>query len=316
VTSSGFSIRHNPVATRAHDEVRVAIDVPLKPVEAILFRSDIAVVAQFRCPATDPLFHDSGPCSNHTFVFPRTMTMIERDDDARFVGSPNIVGFYNQHQQYRRKAISAVDATDWYVVSDDVLRTVVREFDPAAADHPSQVFRHASAPVEHEVHMLQRRLFESLEGGQPVEPAQVEDGVMSILWRTLSAAYRNSPRLSPRLRQSVVEAQRLIASAPERSHSLRELAAATGTSPFHLCRAFRHASGESITQFRHTLRVRLAQERLRSKRVDLSTLAFELGFSSHSHFTSVFHRCVGMTPSAFRIRVGQTSVCPTPGHRS
>jgi AraC-like DNA-binding protein len=33
---------------------------------------------------------------------------------------------------------------------------------------------------------------------------------------------------------------------------------------------------------------------------DLSTLALEVGFSSHSHFSAAFRRAFGCTPSQFR----------------
>jgi AraC-like DNA-binding protein len=33
---------------------------------------------------------------------------------------------------------------------------------------------------------------------------------------------------------------------------------------------------------------------------DLTALAFDLGFSSHSHFSAAFRRAFGCTPSAFR----------------
>ena len=33
---------------------------------------------------------------------------------------------------------------------------------------------------------------------------------------------------------------------------------------------------------------------------DLTTLAFDLGFSSHSHFAAAFRRAFGCTPSHFR----------------
>jgi AraC family transcriptional regulator len=33
---------------------------------------------------------------------------------------------------------------------------------------------------------------------------------------------------------------------------------------------------------------------------DLTTLALDVGFSSHSHFSAAFRRAFGMTPSQFR----------------
>ena len=64
----------------------MALEIHLKPVEALLFRSDVVAVGKFRCPATHPLFRDSGPCSHHTFVFPRTVTGIRHAGGASFTG--------------------------------------------------------------------------------------------------------------------------------------------------------------------------------------------------------------------------------------
>jgi AraC family transcriptional regulator len=70
--------------------------------------------------------------------------------------------------------------------------------------------------------------------------------------------------------------------------------------PWRLCRAFRRFTGQTLTSYRHALRVQVAIERLRDRRTDLTDLALELGYSSHSHFTNVFRRHVGITPSEVR----------------
>lgn len=50
------------------------------------------------------------------------------------------------------------------------------------------------------------------------------------------------------------------------------------------------------------VRVRLARalDLLLDTDQGLSSIAHELGFASHSHFTAVFHRIVGVTPTRFR----------------
>jgi len=47
---------------------------------------------------------------------------------------------------------------------------------------------------------------------------------------------------------------------------------------------------------------------------DLTSLALDLGFSSHSHFTLAFRRAFGCTPSQFRstTRHGRTRTVTTP----
>jgi AraC-like DNA-binding protein len=72
------------------------------------------------------------------------------------------------------------------------------------------------------------------------------------------------------------------------------------TSPFHLARVFRAETGFSVDAYQRSLRLRAALERLPTYADGLTTLALELGFSSHSHFTETFRREFGVSPSALR----------------
>ncbi|WP_158883919.1 AraC family transcriptional regulator [Rhodanobacter sp. L36] len=82
--------------------------------------------------------------------------------------------------------------------------------------------------------------------------------------------------------------------------SLDALAAKAGCSPFYLARIFRKATGFTLAEYRTRLRIAYSLDRLAQGESDLSALAQDLGFSHHSHFSSTFRRCVGMTPSAVR----------------
>jgi AraC-like DNA-binding protein len=91
-----------------------------------------------------------------------------------------------------------------------------------------------------------------------------------------------------------------IARDLDKNTSLRELSRGLNCSPFQLCRSFRRATGQTITSYRHGLRLRVALERLRHRGTDITDLALELGYCSHSHFTNVFRRHLGITPSQYR----------------
>jgi len=73
-------------------------------------------------------------------------------------------------------------------------------------------------------------------------------------------------------------------------------------------RAAAEARGMPLYRYQTLLRLGRALERL-PEREDITDLAFELGFSSHSHFTAVFRSELGMTPSSYRAqaRVGATA---------
>ena len=277
------------------------LEVRIKPVETLLFRGEMVAVGKFRCLSTHPLFHDSGPCSHHTIVFPRTMTRIRHDNGTSFLGNPGFIGLLNMDQRYTRARVSDIDASDWYTVADDVLLEMLHHVDPRAT--PERPFRIANGPSDARSFAEQRILFTALERGDELDANGVEESVLRFLARALGTAYRGESRRSKPLQAAEVDAvqhaQHLIALDPASNIPLRVLADACGLSPFQLCRLFRIRTGDTITAHRHALRLRLALERLRDARGDLTGIALDLGYSSHSHFTFAFRRHFGYAPTAF-----------------
>jgi AraC-like DNA-binding protein len=123
---------------------------------------------------------------------------------------------------------------------------------------------------------------------------------------------RASVRLSRRSARRVEAIERVreaLAADPAAPVSLRVLAVHAGLSPFQLCRAFRRQTGLTLTAYRNELRLRQSLERVASGE-ELTGVALDLGFSSHSHFSSAFRRCFGTTPSVFR-RAASEPLVPT-----
>lgn len=81
--------------------------------------------------------------------------------------------------------------------------------------------------------------------------------------------------------------------------SLEALAAEIGVTSVHLTQCFKRSEGMPLYRYQTQLRLGRALERL-PEHEDITDLAFELGFSSHSHFTATFREKVGITPSQFR----------------
>jgi AraC-like DNA-binding protein len=90
-----------------------------------------------------------------------------------------------------------------------------------------------------------------------------------------------------------------LAQTPQARAGLSQAARAVGTSPSTLALAFRTL--ERVSFYRYSLNLRLARAAaLLPTYENLSTLAADLGFASHSHFSTAFHRWAGLTPSAYR----------------
>jgi AraC-like DNA-binding protein len=98
----------------------------------------------------------------------------------------------------------------------------------------------------------------------------------------------------------VESAKALLTERTTEHDSLDTLARLLHTSVFHLGRVFRERTGFSLHAYRTQLRLRLALDRLRDPGVELSALALELGFNSHSHFTGAFRSVFGVPPSEIR----------------
>ncbi len=102
-------------------------------------------------------------------------------------------------------------------------------------------------------------------------------------------------------------------STTQRNLSLSDVGQAVGASPAYLTDVFRREEGVALHQYLTHLRLARALAEL-PHADDLTVLALDLGFSSHSHFSAVFRRVFGLTPSRFRetTRQGQHPWLPEP----
>jgi AraC-like DNA-binding protein len=84
--------------------------------------------------------------------------------------------------------------------------------------------------------------------------------------------------------------------------SVSELAAAAAMSRSHFIRRFTVLFGETPLVVRTRARMQLARELLASGQGSVTEICFALGYSSPGSFSSLFNRCAGEPPQAFRRR--------------
>ncbi|MBN8233238.1 AraC family transcriptional regulator [Corallococcus macrosporus] len=85
-----------------------------------------------------------------------------------------------------------------------------------------------------------------------------------------------------------------------RSIRVGELAQRSGLSVFYFTRAFRQSMGMTPHAYVQQRRVERARGLLSHTNRSLGDIALEVGFSSQSHFTTVFRRVTGLTPAVVR----------------
>jgi AraC family transcriptional regulator len=275
-------------------------------VRAILFASEVTTVGRWRCPVGHPLFRDSGPARRYLFCFPRTSVWIQHDGGEPFVADPNTVTYYNQGQSYRRMALSARgDRGDWFAVAPHVIAELLSAWDPAARDRHDRPFTFSHGPCDADTYLLQRGVFEHVTRERSPDTLFVEESVLHILSRTAALAYagadiEQAAGTRRRARDLAEAARAVVASRFDEPLTLPTIARLVDTSVFHLARVFRGMTGTTLHAYRNQLRLRAALERVADPSSDLLSVAIDLGYSSHSHFSEAFRRTFNMTPSAVR----------------
>ncbi|MGF1475697.1 MAG: helix-turn-helix domain-containing protein [Geminicoccaceae bacterium] len=82
--------------------------------------------------------------------------------------------------------------------------------------------------------------------------------------------------------------------------SLSAIAAAANLSPHHFLRAFKAATGRTPHRYVQERRVELCRRLLETTELPLADIAYQCGFASQSHMTTVFRGTVGTTPGRYR----------------
>lgn len=85
---------------------------------------------------------------------------------------------------------------------------------------------------------------------------------------------------------------------------LSELAQVAGMSPHYFCQLFKQSTGYTAYQYVLRQRIDRAKQYLRDPKITLAVASAATGFADQSHFTKVFRRMVGLTPTQFRANGG------------
>ncbi len=288
-----------------------------------LYESPIVVVRDYDCRHTHGGPGGEEGSEADTIVLMRHGAFCRHYGNRTITSDVNQAAFFPRGTAYRvSHPAESGDRGTTFAVPPRLLGEIVRELDPRVDEHPGRPFPFYSGPCDASVFWRHRGLVSALEADEAIEPLEVEVQALQLAADVLEAAYlqHGEARRGRRERTRVGHAElaeaakaHLAARLAERV-TLDEVARAVAASPFHLARVFPQWTGVTLHRYLTLLRLRAALERLGEGEggADLTSLALDLGFSSHSHFTDAFRREFGRPPSAMRRRglalaLGRTS---------
>jgi AraC-like DNA-binding protein len=286
--------------------------VNLSPVDRILRRSSLFGVGEHRCPPEHPLFrHGGGPQTCPYIVFMRSTVIRVPGNSKTEVHTPNSAGFAAIGSSYMRRSVDGSgDHNDWIAISPAFLGELMEDHWEADPQPDGNSFFGPFAPVTLGAYAAQRHLMESLNSTAVFSDLYFEEYVIRVVnavlgdafkfWRMRSTVKRGQRPACERQRVTMVEAvKQRIASEYWSNQSLAALARSVHCSAGQLARIFPAQTGFSIHDYQQHMRLRMSLQLVRETPFELSHVATQLGFASHSHFSTVFGRKFGMSPSQF-----------------
>lgn len=274
-----------------------------------IFENDSVRVTLWRCPkhreANRPTPERSHP--RPTMVFLNSgNTFVHSREPAGLLDCTRVAFFNSRVPYHSTHPYGGGDYGSEISLRPEVFGEIVGRFDPRALDCPESPFRMSSGPCPPEAFLLERALVRNLATHGSIDELEVEElayTLADILVRAASSGSerpKGSAAPSPADRGHAEELRGLLSRRPGARHRLDDLALSLESSPFRLCRVFRATTGTTIHRYLTEVRLRRALVRIADGCDDLTGLALDLGFSSHSHFTATFRKHLGVTPEAVR----------------
>jgi AraC-like DNA-binding protein len=230
-------------------------------------------------------------------VFPYRGMLVWHVDRDDVVGDPNQVLFVTGGESYRLSEPLPGGFGELIITPDpDVLAEIAHASGADLRAHP--LFRHRSRTASPRLQSLRTRFLYWAASASGVDSLAAEDQVLELLRAALAD---DPPRDRPagssdRLIRRTKELLGAEFANPIRLH---QIGRAVGASPAYLTDLFRRVEG--VPLHRYVVQLRLARALVELPHTDdLSMLALDVGFSSHSHFSAAFRRAFGCTPSELR----------------
>jgi AraC family transcriptional regulator len=181
---------------------------------------------------------------------------------------------------------------------------LVQALDETAGDTQVELTEHWNA-IDRDLMALLVAMTTDLDEGSPAGRLYGES-LSNALAVYLLSRYAVRPRV-PKVFKGELQRYRLnrvleyIRGNLTENLGLSELAAVAGMSPHYFCELFGRTMGCPPYRFVLLKRIEFAKELLRNPTRSVLEVSIAVGFQNPSHFSRMFHRFVGMTPSKFQL---------------
>lgn len=247
-------------------------------------------------------------CSDFQICLPYRGLFVWHVADEDVVGDTNQVVFVRGGESYCMSGPIPEGYAEMIITPDlDVLSEIAHVKGQALTDHPlfKRRFRRASPLFQR----FRTSFLHWVWGTSDIDALEAEELVLFLLRSALQDEARQYKSRGATTARLIRQTKQLLESELSNPLRLVDVARIVGASPAYLTDLFRQVEGVSL--HRYLTRLRLARALVELPHTDdLTALALDLGFSSHSHFSFAFRKAFGSSPSHFRENT-RRAVMPT-----
>lgn len=209
--------------------------------------------------------------------------------------------FYTSPREFHKARFDHMEPSRiwWFILnepSDELnwfrLNVIEREFIMKRIGQLPRVFR-----AGNRVHEQFLRLKASLESESPDKALFARHQLLDILLGFLQ--FTPSTVNEPGLKDVVIRSVNQMVQSPEKRFSIAEMAQAVQVSESHFYKLFHEIFGQSPAAYMVRIRMERACALLKTD-IPITEVALELGFATSQHFTTVFKKLIGSSPSEWR----------------
>jgi AraC-like DNA-binding protein len=263
-----------------------------------LFDLSVGVVEDLRREG-GPL--EAGPedfCADFQVCLPYRGLFVWQVAGEDVVGDSNQIVFVRGGESYRMRGPRPDGYAELIITPDlDTLSEVAHVNGQCLADHP--LFRRRTWRAQPHVQSCRTRFHHWASGGTGRDGLEADERLLALIRCALQQDGRQEMANGTRTARLIRRTKEFLEARLSSRILLTDIARAVGASPAYLTDLFTRVEGVSLHQYLTHLRLARALVELPHAE-DLTALALDVGFSSHSHFTFAFRRTFGCTPSQFR----------------
>lgn len=262
-----------------------------------LLRSTTVTIRDTQCRGICRYMSAEEATASTQLIFPYHGVYVRHVGHDQTVAEANQVLFFNANEGYRvSHPVSGGDGSLTLVIEESELRELTSE---ELVHHHSRIqFRRPRLRIDARTQALAALLRHSLQQ-KIADPLEAEVLALTLVRRALGPRSSHAAGASAGRQKLVDRAKLVLASDLGRRWTLAHIAAEVRVSPVYLTQVFQQVEGLPLYQYQLRLRLARALDLL-AHYDDLTTLAFDLGFSSHSHFSAAFRQLYGYSPSRFK----------------